>query len=580
MRKVVVGLLSLTLASGIGAGVGSTAYAAPPVDRAPAAQPSSDELPNALESKRRELREGALSDVLSGRAKPEQRNGSTVLRVGDKGNSRADARATKRERDGKKDQYVELQREKTDRIFVILAEFGDDRHPSYPDQDTDPATPGPSTFVGPLHNKIPEPDRAKDNSTVWRAAYNRQYYQDLYFSTNPDAESVANYYKTQSSGRYTVDGEVTDWVKVRYNEARYGRSNGYPCASNTCSNTWALVTDAVNQWVADQKAKGRTTAEIKADLATFDRWDRYDFDGDGNFNEGDGYLDHFQIVHSGGDQADGDPQQGEDAIWSHRWYVSQANTGVTGPEFNKLGGTEVGDTGLWVGDYTIQPENGGLSVFVHEYGHDLGLPDDYDTSGGGDNSSEYWTLMAQSRLSAAGDAGIGTRPGDLGAWNKLQLGWLDYETLAARAKRTLDLGPAEYNSAKPQAAVVVLPKKKVTTDLGAPAAGSMQWWSGQGDDLANSMTRTLDLTGTSAASLTLKGRYSIEQDFDYLYAQVSTDDGANWTSLDGTVDGAPFPRDAGGAPALTGSTADKWATIAIPLNTVAGKKVAFRFLYR
>ncbi|MCW2566535.1 MAG: family metalloprotease protein [Mycobacterium sp.] len=580
MRKVVVGLLSLTLASGIGAGVGSTAYAAPPVDRAPAAQPSSDELPNALESKRRELREGALSDVLSGRAKPEQRNGSTVLRVGDKGNSRADARATKRERDGKKDQYVELQREKTDRIFVILAEFGDDRHPSYPDQDTDPATPGPSTFVGPLHNKIPEPDRAKDNSTIWRAAYDRQHYQDLYFETDPGAESVANYYKTQSSGRYTVSGEVTDWVKVRYNEARYGRSNGYPCASNTCSNTWALVTDAVDQWVADQKTKGRTTAEIKAELATFDQWDRYDFDGDGDFNEPDGYLDHFQIVHSGGDQADGDPQQGEDAIWSHRWYVSQANTGVTGPDFNRLGGTQVGDTGLWVGDYTIQPENGGLSVFVHEYGHDLGLPDDYDTSGGGDNNSEYWTLMAQSRLSAAGDAGIGTRPGDLGAWNKLQLGWLDYETLAARQRRTLDLGPAEYNTATPQAAVVVLPKKKVTTDLGAPAAGSEQWWSGQGDDLANSMTRNLDLTGRSAASLTLRGRYAIEPDYDYLYAQVSTDGGADWTSLDGTVDGAPFPRDAGGAPALTGSTAGKWTDIAIPLTAVAGKNVTFRFLYR
>ena len=27
-------------------------------------------------------------------------------------------------------------------------------------------------------------------------------------------------------------------VKVRYNEARYGRSNGYPCAGNVCSNTW------------------------------------------------------------------------------------------------------------------------------------------------------------------------------------------------------------------------------------------------------------------------------------------------------------------------------------------------------
>jgi len=50
-----------------------------------------------------------------------------------------------------------------------------------------------------------------------------------------------------------------------------------------------------------------------------------------------------------------------------------------------LGGPNA--TGLWVGDYTMQPENGGLGVFAHEYAHDLGLPDQYDTAGG-DNSTE------------------------------------------------------------------------------------------------------------------------------------------------------------------------------------------------
>ena len=60
--------------------------------------------------------------------------------------------------------------------------------------------------------------------------------------------------------------------------------------------------------------------------------------------------------------------------------------------------------------------------------------------------------MAQSRLSGKSDQGTGTRPGDLGAWEKLQLGWFDYEVVLAGQKRTYKLGPHEYNSKKPQGA--------------------------------------------------------------------------------------------------------------------------------
>ena len=104
-----------------------------------------------------------------------------------------------------------------------------------------------------------------------------------------------------------------------------------------------------------------------------------------------------------------------------------------GPAGNPDGGNQIGTSGIWIADYTIQPENGGRSVFFHEFGHDLGLPDDYNILSGGDNNNEHWTLMAQSRLGAKGEQFIGDRAGDLGAWNKLQLGWLDYETLVAGA---------------------------------------------------------------------------------------------------------------------------------------------------
>ena len=164
-------------------------------------------------------------------------------------------------------------------------------------------------------------------------------------------------------------------------------------------------------------------------------WDRYDYDGDGNFNEPDGYIDHFQIVHAGGDQADGDPMPGRGRHLEPPLVRPSRTHGRAARPATRDGGTQIGNTGIWIGDYTIQPENGGRSVFFHEYGHDLGLPDDYNILSGGDNNNEHWTLMAQSRLGAKNEPCIGDRAGDLGAWNKLQLGWLDYETVVAGRRR-------------------------------------------------------------------------------------------------------------------------------------------------
>ena len=581
MRKAIAGLAALALAIGVGGAWAQPLGATPSRPASPSAPPAgeptsvSDEPRNPLEEKRRELRETAITQVLNGQATPERINGSTVVRVSDAGLA---ATANRSQRAQGRDQYVELAREQTDRVFVALVEFGNERHPDYPDQDTDPDTPGPARFDGPLHNEIPEPDRRVDNSTIWQPDFSREYFDELYFGTGRGVESMKTYYERQSSGRYSIEGTTTDWVRVPYNEARYGRSNGFPCDDNVCDNTWNLITDTVNQWVEDQRAAGLTDQQIADELATFDVWDRYDHDGDGDFNEPDGYIDHFQVVHAGGDQADGDPHQGEDAIWSHRWYAFITDAGTTGPADNPLGGTEIGDTGIWVGDYTVQPENGGLSTIAHEYGHDLGLPDHYDTAGG-QNGVEWWTLMAQSRLSGRGEP-IGTRAGDLSAWDKLQLGWLDYEVVAAGQRRTLDLGPHEYNSERPQAVIVTLPRKTVTEEYGDPAAGERMWWSSSGDDLSTSMSRTLDLTGATSASVELQARYEIEAGFDYLYAQASTDGGATWTSLDGTVGGEPFVRDGSGNPAISGSSGGEWTDVVVPLDAYAGQSISFRFLYR
>jgi len=565
MRRVAAGLGSLAIAAGLATTVALDANAAPPVgttQQQGGQVAQSDELPNPLEEKRRELRQEAIQDVLTGRAKVEQRGASKVVNVGKTGAPTAQA----------EDQYVELAREKTDKIFVILAEFGNERAAGYPDQDTNKGIPGPSTWNGPAHNAIPAPDRTKDNSTVWQPNYDKAHYEQVYFGAGDTADSVKSYYERQSSGRYSVEGQVTDWVKVRYNEARYGRSDGYPCPDNVCSNTWDLIKDAIDTWVADQHAKGRTDEQIKTDLQSYDQWDRNDFDHDGNFNEPDGYLDHFQIVHAGGDQADGDPYQGEDAIWSHRWKAYQG-TGQ-GPTGNKDGGTQIGTTGLWVADYTIQPENGAVSVFAHEYGHDLGLPDHYDTAGGPDNAVNWWTLMAQSRTSAPEDQGIGTRAADLGAWDKLQLGWLDYEVVPAGQTRTLDLGPHEYNSAKAQGVVVPLPQKTVSHDVGAPAAGTKQWWSGTGNDLDNTLSRQVAIpAGTT--TLSFQARWNIEDcgttPCDYGYVEV--DDGTGFKAIPGNITKAAEKNGIDGYQAT-------YVPATFDLSAYAGKTVQLRLRYK
>ena len=145
---------------------------------------------------------------------------------------------------------------------------------------------------------------------------------------------------------------------------------------------WDAVKDGVTAWAADQKAQGRTDAQIKADLAQYDQWDRYDFDGDGNFNEPDGYIDHFQIVHAGEDESAGGGAEGTERPLGAPLVRVRHRRGHDRPCGQQgAAAPQIGDTGIWVGDYTMQPENGGLGVFAHEYGHDLGLPDLYDTSG-------------------------------------------------------------------------------------------------------------------------------------------------------------------------------------------------------
>lgn len=553
------------------------AAAAPPVDTAPAdptVAERSDNLPNPLAEKRRAAKLRALSALIAGDAELEQRGRSIGAVV-----------------DG---EFIETRVEGSEAIFVILTEFSDETLEPFG---------GPP---GPLHNEIEEPSRADDNTTIWQEDFSREHFDDIYFETEDDSyPSLANYVEEQSNGSYTVTGEVNDWVLLPYNEGRYGANPplpppGEPPLFGEDDTYWAWVEDSVEAWYEAQLEDGQTPEQIEETLRANDRWDRYDFDGDGNYDEADGYIDHFQLVHAGVGEETGGGEQGEWAIWSHRWYVNVTDQGSTGPTlpdgtFVPLGGTEIGDSGVWVGDYTAQPENGGQGVFAHEYMHDLELPDEYATAGGGESPAGFWTLMSRGSYYSAEENGIiGDRASSLNAWDKAFLGWVNVDdgSLAVAAPDTTSevvLGPATTRQDDlPQALVVPLPMRPIDIELTAPDQGEAQWWSFFGDNLDNTLTHELDLTGATTAGVTARTWYDIELDYDYLFAEVlppGADPTTGWEPVNGTVDGEPIydETDPDAVPALGGISGGgaepAWVDLAYDLDAWVGQAVTFRFRY-
>jgi len=541
------------------------------------ARTHSDNLPGPLALEQQELRASAIEAVMRGEAVAEGPNKVVNLAPQTDG-------PVHRPRNGK---YVELAFEGEDQILTLLGKFGPDPNNTHPSH---PAHGGPP---GPLHNQIPEPDRTQDNTTIWVDDFSQSYYDTLLYDQD-EYPSMANWYLEQSSGAYTVDGYVSDWVQVPYNAAAYGSNY---CGSIVCTrDIGRFIEDQADSWWSVLVAEQGGVAQANAFLATFDEWDRYDWDEDGDFDEPDGYIDHFQSVHAGEGEETGGGAQGENAIWSHRSSVNSVPFGTDGPDSGpQFGGAQIGASEYWIYDYTIEPENGGVGVFAHEFAHDLGIPDLYDTSGntgGAENSTGMWTVMSNGSYGTQ-TFDIGSAPTHFGAWEKLQLGFLDNYTIATHTESgRFVLGPAEYNTNRPQAMFIVLPDKEITTEIWEPFAGNWMYFSGRGNDLDNTMTRSVTL-GAGPITASFKAKYHIEPCWDYAYLQVSDDGGATWDNVLTSASAGPAFNDNGqdfgnGITGISGTALacdddldhdPAWTDVTADLSAYANQAVQIRFRY-
>ena len=187
--------------------------------------------PNPLEDKRRELKETAIEEVIAGSAQPQERNGSTVVKVGETERTgpwaptEAGATSTSSSRT----------RAPTgcSRCSSSSATSATRTTPTRTPTRTRPGRPASTAAAQPDPRARPQ----VDNTTIWQPDFSQELLPELYFGTGRGVESLKTYYEKQSSGRYSVDGDATAWVTVPFNEAALRPLATASRATTSCATT-------------------------------------------------------------------------------------------------------------------------------------------------------------------------------------------------------------------------------------------------------------------------------------------------------------------------------------------------------
>lgn len=198
---------------------------------------------------------------------------------------------------------------------------------------------------------------------------------------NGDEGSFRHYYLENSYGALDITTTVVRWVTLSSGKHTYGSGGA-----------------------EDMIVEALRALDAEIDLRDFD-------------NDGDGVLDGLTVVHQGHGR---ESTANADDIWSHSGMIY-------GESFD----------GIQLGRYTIVPELldasiSTIGVVCHEFGHNLGAPDfydtDYESSGGEYPGTGEWDLMAKGAWNGVPD---GSRPSGTNMWQKIQLGWVSPTVLSS-----------------------------------------------------------------------------------------------------------------------------------------------------
>lgn len=202
----------------------------------------------------------------------------------------------------------------------------------------------------------------------------RDYIDELLFDES--SNSMAKYYDENSRGQTSVTGYVTDWIDI--SRTIEGCDEETP--------TGAYLTDACIE-------EAIRNVDSSIDFSYYDQ-------------DNNGYVDNLMAVFNAPDESQGESWlTSSGAIWPHAsgGYIS-TNDGVA------------------VDNWFVCTYSCPLGTFVHEFAHNLGLPDLYDPDYSSSGIGDWGVMGAGSYLT---DGYGDNNPGHFSAWSKLELGWVN-----------------------------------------------------------------------------------------------------------------------------------------------------------